>query len=176
MFEPEIAREATLGTTAATAASKKATENEATAIYKKAQQAAVELTLKLVGDPEISAKTVIEVSGISKRLSGKYYVKSAVHEIASGYTTTLKLTSDGVNAALGDPNAPKGKSKAKQNTLSCAEVCRALDPVPQQGNGEIQPPDGGWPEDILTGQTVWSYQEAGSGTALRTQNDAKEKD
>ena len=44
------------------------------------------------GDPRLKARTVIELKGLGKRYSGKYYVTSATHTInASGYKTSFSI-------------------------------------------------------------------------------------
>lgn len=59
--------------------------------------AAVRMTITVHGDPLLQAKTVVEVVGLGKRLSGRYWVQRAVHSIrrGGGYQTTLELLSDG---------------------------------------------------------------------------------
>jgi phage protein D len=80
--------------------------------FRKISQTAVKLTLQVIGDPLVLAKTVVIVSGLGKRLSGRYYVKEVTHSIADGYPMTLKLITDGsrghtgvsVNEALFPPD------------------------------------------------------------------------
>jgi phage protein D len=68
----------------------------AKAKFRRGVRRAVKMTVKIVGDPLVAAKTVVEIVGMGKRLSQRYYVKESVHEFGSGgYTTTLKLVSDG---------------------------------------------------------------------------------
>lgn len=46
----------------------------------------------VIGDPRLRARTVIELKGLGKRFSGKYYVTSATHTIdASGYRTDFEV-------------------------------------------------------------------------------------
>jgi phage protein D len=71
--------------------------NEARARFRRAQQQAAKMSVRLIGDPNIYAKSVVKMSGLGQRLSGNYYVKEAVHEITlQGYTTTLSLIKDAV--------------------------------------------------------------------------------
>jgi len=81
--------------------------------YKKAAELAVKLSMQVIGDPSLRAKSVVEVQGISDLLSGKYYVKDVKHSIsASGYFCDLKLIRDGV----GSRARPAGeKQKGKKN-------------------------------------------------------------
>lgn len=45
-----------------------------------------------IGNPEIAPGTNVEIKGVGKRFSGKYYVTSAIHDIGTGgYTTSLSL-------------------------------------------------------------------------------------
>ena len=71
-------------------------KRESAARHRRAERATVKLSLRVVGDPALHAKSVVEVRGISSLLSGKYYVTDVKHVIASaGYTCDLKLTRDG---------------------------------------------------------------------------------
>lgn len=68
----------------------------ARARYRRAQQVAVKMTITIVGDPLLLAKTVIQIEGMGQRLSIRYWVTEAEHDLApSGYTTRLVLVSDG---------------------------------------------------------------------------------
>jgi len=69
---------------------------ESAARFRRAERATVKLSMQVVGDPTLHAKSIVEVRGISGLLSGKYYVTGVKHVISSsGYTCELKLTRDG---------------------------------------------------------------------------------
>ncbi|MBN2715583.1 MAG: late control protein D, partial [Deltaproteobacteria bacterium] len=69
---------------------------ESAARFRRAERATIKLSMKVVGDPTLHAKSIVEVRGISGLLSGKYYVTNVKHIIsASGYVCDLKLTKDG---------------------------------------------------------------------------------
>lgn len=104
--------------------------------FRKVSQASVKMTLGILGDPLMLAKTVVIVSGLGKRLSGRYYVKEVTHNITSGYQCTVKLTTDGsrghtgvsVNSALFPPDKtskgagdPFGASQNLVNVLDDAQ-------------------------------------------------------
>lgn len=106
-----IAQSAVILTTAHDAATAK---SHADGKFIRAQQATVKLTLNVVGDPTVHRGQIIEVRGISKRLSGKYYVAAAKHKLSpSGYTLDLTCHSDGSH---GSPAAVGDRSKAAPNT------------------------------------------------------------
>ena len=96
-------------------ASEQGAKREADARFRRAQHTTVELNATVLGDPSLLAKTVVQISGIGQRLSGKYYVKEARHKIdGSGYTVELKTMSDGHNqsggaASKGSPNTASPK-------------------------------------------------------------------
>ena len=76
--------------------------------------------MKVVGDPTLHAKSIVEVRGISGLLSGKYYVTNVKHIIsASGYVCDLKLTKDGAGR--------RARQLAQQQQgavrLSCGSGC-----------------------------------------------------
>ncbi|MCP3104527.1 late control protein D [Myxococcus sp. K15C18031901] len=71
-------------------------QRESEARFRRAEAGTVKLALQVVGNPSLRAKSVVEVRGISRLLSGKYYVTEAKHVLSSsGYTTDLKLSRDG---------------------------------------------------------------------------------
>ena len=71
-------------------------QRESDARFRRAERGTVKLSMQVVGDPTLHAKSIVEVRGISSLLSGKYYVTEAKHVISSsGYTVELKLTRDG---------------------------------------------------------------------------------
>lgn len=96
--EPE-ARVAQTDVRATTSADAPTAQREATARFRRAQQAAVKMRLTLVGDPGLLAKSVVECRNFGARLSLRYYVREVVHLIdpqgPSGYECRIKLISDG---------------------------------------------------------------------------------
>ncbi len=87
-------------------------KKQADATFKLAQQAVVKLKLDLVGDPHLVAKTVIKVSGLGQRLSGKYYISTLKHSVsAGGYKMEAATRTDGTNKGT-----PTAGSKAAPNT------------------------------------------------------------
>lgn len=96
------------------AVSAPAAKREAEGAYKRAQLASVKLSGSLVGDPTFAAKSVVEVRGLGKRLSGKYYVTTVTHKIdGSGYLMNFKARTDGENKRTG-PKAATGASQNKE--------------------------------------------------------------
>lgn len=64
--------------------------------YRRTQQVAVKMKAKIVGDPVLLAKTIVQIVGMGQRLSVKYYLEEVVHNLEpGGYTCDLKLVSDG---------------------------------------------------------------------------------
>jgi phage protein D len=69
---------------------------ESAARFRRAERSTIKLSMRVVGDPTLHAKSIVEVRGVSGLLSGKYYVTDVKHVISSsGYTCDLKLTRDG---------------------------------------------------------------------------------
>ncbi len=95
---------------------------DARAKYVKTQRRAVDMTLNLVGDPLLLAKTVVEVQGLGTRLSGKYYVRKVDHKLGENYTCTASLITDGTNGKRGksvlSALVTKKRRKSLQRTLS----------------------------------------------------------
>lgn len=101
---------ATILTSADDAASAK---REAAGRFIQAQQTTVLMALSCIGDPQIAAKQIVELRGLGKRLSGKYYIRVAKHRIGSEYTMDLSLRSDGTQ---GTGTVGNTKSDGAQNT------------------------------------------------------------
>jgi len=90
------ARNATSTLHASPAATQAQAKQEAAARFRKAERATVKLSMRVVGNPNLRAKSIVEVRGISSLLSGKYHITSIKHVISSsGYICDLKLTRDG---------------------------------------------------------------------------------
>lgn len=99
-------------------------EREAKGRYRRAQQGAVKMTLQMRGDPSLVAKSVIQVSGMGKRVSGKYYVKEVVHTLdgSSGYEMSVKLITDGFQGGKGKG---KGSADGSAGLVGLANTLRA---------------------------------------------------
>lgn len=54
---------------------------ESAARFRRAERATVKLSMRVVGDPTLHAKSIVEVRGVSGLLSGKYYVTDVKHVI-----------------------------------------------------------------------------------------------
>lgn len=64
--------------------------------FRRAQQVAVKMSCSIVGDPTLLAKTIVQVEGMGRRLSVKYYITEVTHDLAvSGYECKIKMVSDG---------------------------------------------------------------------------------
>jgi phage protein D len=117
-------------------------KREADARYRLTQQNTVLLSALVVGDPSLLAKTVVELQGISQRLSGKYYVREAKHKIdGSGFTVELRCLRDGHSELGGAPS--KGK--------------------PNRGNAADNDPDALRPVEVVdpeTGMTRIEYRDS----------------
>lgn len=102
-------------------------KKEADGAFKRSVQTTVKLTLELVGDPFIIAKSVLDIQGISKRLSGLYYVNQANHKIdSSGYKLSIKCASDGTRGHSEDLlRAYAGPGTASTATKASLAACQA---------------------------------------------------
>ena len=117
---------------------------EADGAYRRSVQSAVKLTVEMVGDPGIIAKSVIEIRGISKKLSGLYYITDATHSISSsGYKLTLKCQSDGTHGHVEDIaslSIEETKTNATLNKKRASTDTRGLVPFQiQNKDGTLGP-------------------------------------
>jgi phage protein D len=79
------------------------------------QEGSFKLSVSCIGDPLLRAKSVVEILGIGKRLSGKWYVKKAKTKISAGnYTVDL----DCVRAEHNGDNGGNNKAAKTKGTLN----------------------------------------------------------
>ena len=96
---------------------RQATVTEEANAHFRAQQGEVKATAKIIGDPLLRAKNVVEITGVSRTLSGKYYITKHVHKITAtgGYVGTLSLIKNAL-ASVPSSEAPVlTQGKAKEN-------------------------------------------------------------
>ena len=75
----------------------KSIQQEADTRFRTAERTTIKLSMQVVGDPTLRAKSLVEVRGISPLLSGLYYVTEVKHQISgAGYVCDLALTRDGL--------------------------------------------------------------------------------
>ncbi len=105
----------TINTTAKT--SQAEVKTEADARYRRQEQGEIKASMTIIGDPELPAKSVIKVAGISRQLSGLFYVQKITHKIdRSGYESDLELLRNAVTAMPTTTPPTVDKIKAKENT------------------------------------------------------------
>lgn len=84
-------------TPATTAAEAK---RQARAGFVRGERATLKLSGRVVGDPSLRAKQVVELRGLPTRLAGKYYLTTVRHRVdGSGYACDLQMVRDGFGPA-----------------------------------------------------------------------------
>lgn len=82
---------------------------EAVGRFRRIQQTAIKMKMTIVGDPNMLAKSVVEVQGMATRLNTRYYVKSVEHSISGGgYLCELEMISDGDGGHSTESRAARG--------------------------------------------------------------------
>jgi len=78
------------------ASTEKRAVREAQARFRRAERETVQLRMRVIGDPTIRAKSIVEVRGLTAMFDGPYYVREAMHQIdaSGGYRVDLKLIRD----------------------------------------------------------------------------------
>lgn len=91
--------------------------NEANTHYRRQEEVEVKATAIIEGDPELEAKEVVEIVGISGLLSGKYYITKHVHriDVGGGYTGTLTLIKNALSTTASSDPPTQDKTKAREN-------------------------------------------------------------
>ena len=117
-------------------------QRESQARFRRAERATVKLSIQVVGDPTLHAKSIVEVRGISGLLSGKYYVQEAKHVIsASGYVCELKLTRDGTGRrarAVAQSQRQQGGSRNTSQPRNDSEMTQVEAVDPESGSTRIE--------------------------------------
>jgi hypothetical protein len=99
---PLKSRVATESTTNTTATNADDAKRQAAGAYQKTQMASVIVKIHMVGDPLLTAKSIVMLQGIGDMYAGRYYVTTARHALGTnGYTTDLECRRDGTNGSGG---------------------------------------------------------------------------
>jgi phage protein D len=98
-----------------------ASKSQATASALNAKTRKADLTMMVEGDPLLNAKQVIEVVGLSKRDSGKWWIIKVTHtlDLSSGYTCDMELARTGHNlkgSGAANPNTNNQNANGSNNT------------------------------------------------------------
>lgn len=91
--------------------------SQADSSFRRQEENELEAQATIIGDPFLPAKSVVEITGLSGQLSGKYYVTKHIHEITrdGGYKGKLELKKNAV-AAIPTSNPPTlSQDKAVEN-------------------------------------------------------------
>lgn len=117
-------------------------ERESQARFRRAERETVKLSMQVVGDPTLHAKSIVEVRGISGLLSGKYYVNEVKHVISSsGYVCELKLTRDGTGRrarAVAQSQRSQGGSRNTAQPRTDSEMTQVEVVDPETGATRIE--------------------------------------
>lgn len=117
-------------------------QRESEARFRRAERETVKLSLQVVGDPTLHAKSIVEVRGISGLLSGKYYVNEVKHVISSsGYVCELKLTRDGTGRrarAVAQSQRSQGGSRNTSQPRTDSEMTQVEVVDPETGATRIE--------------------------------------
>jgi phage protein D len=139
-----LKRNATASVAPTSSSTATAAAREAEARFVKAERETVKLTMQVVGDPSLAAKSIVEVRGVSSLLSGKYYVTDAKHSISSsGYTCDLKLSRDakgkvadgGAKPQTGDKNAAALKKAGEKKQVEMIDKATGASHVEYHDDG-----------------------------------------
>lgn len=117
-----------------------AVREEADTHFRRAEEIEVKAESVIIGDPLLTAKSVVEISGISRTLSGKYYIEKHVHTMtrSGGYTGKLRLLKNALTTMPISQNPPTlDASKAEENTQE-ATLDRRKSGVRDPFTGELR--------------------------------------
>ncbi len=117
---------------AATAAQTKAeAQKQADGLFKLAQTTPKKCKAMAYGDPRLSAKSVITLTGLGTRLSGNYYTTEVVHTIQAGeYKMTMSCQRDGTSGSgKTSVTGPASNAAVNTSTGTSAGAGKQLQPI-----------------------------------------------
>lgn len=123
----------------------------AEAKFKDSQLGTIKLTGTMVGDPKVVARCVLDLKGLGKRVSGRYYTKQVTHSIGNEglYHTHFKARGDG-HGGYSSPTTQNTPSKASPNKAQATDAPGA----PQIETVEVV--------DVRTKETHTTYRKRGA--------------
>ena len=89
--------------------------------FKRAALNTIKVKITVIGDPDVVAKTVIELRGLGKKFSGKYYVSSVESKIEGGFLMDLNCKRDGSGLGTGISGTSGVPSAGKKNNQEASE-------------------------------------------------------
>jgi len=94
-----------------------------------AARQAVRLAVQVVGDPQLGAKQLVEMRGISALLSGRYVVADAKHAVSSGgYVTDLSLRREGTAECASSSSTQQTPTAGRASAAGVDEDIELIDP------------------------------------------------
>lgn len=121
--------------------SAEAAQRSAQARYRKSRSSAIKMTITMVGDPDMVAKTVFELVTPSRRLSGKYYASEVDHSLGITYSTQIKAIRDATSSNVGldgDEGIPAEGKRNNEQTKDRDETTVIESVSPITGESRIQ--------------------------------------
>lgn len=116
----------------------------AEARYRETAIGRYKMELKIIGDAQLPAKSIVDVWGVSDTFDGLYYVQAAEHEITNGsFTTSLKLVKDALREVKASKKAEmKGARHPKASgggpSVDSPWVMSKMLALTTGPNGEVQ--------------------------------------
>jgi phage protein D len=151
---------ATAGVAPTAAETDQDAEREATKRHRRAKRQALKISVKVVGDPTILAKSVFQLKNVGKLLSQRYYARSVKHSLSSGgYTCEISATADGGGGAKNRSTVVPGFSAIGVRAAKTRKPKKRDDIEPAPADGIIV-------TDPDTGQQVVRYSQPGERSPL----------
>ncbi len=116
-------------------------QQEAAGRFVGAERETLRLSMQVIGDPTLRARSIVEVRGISSLLSGKYYMKKVKHALgSSGYVCDLELTRDGMGRSTRPKQGGERNTSVPRKESAPTQV-ETIDPESGQTNIEYRRDD-----------------------------------
>jgi phage protein D len=114
-------------------ATEQSVKREAAKRFRRATDSTVMVNMLVIGNPKLVAKSTINIEGIGKKYSGKYYVKEAEHvlDVSNGYVTRLKCKKGGYSG--GTTKRSAAKPAEIKGTIQ-SSIHGTLTPCPKQAH------------------------------------------
>jgi len=114
-------------------------KREVSGKFRKTQQMAIKMKVNAEGNPLQLAKTVVSVTGLGRRLSQKYYVRSVTHKIAGEYKMDMEWVSDGSGGHSTESTIADGLSRFDEPVKANGKRGPDAEAVEKDSDGGLEP-------------------------------------
>jgi hypothetical protein len=104
--------------------------------FRRAERRAIEMTWPLVGQPRLTADTVVRGLGFGEKISGNFLVSEVAHKIGPGFKTTAKVKRNATSRSSGGSARRSAHQRRLVQEARQQAAADAERPAPRSGGSE----------------------------------------